>query len=151
MDHFFPRAFTWRCLYCHHLFWLIYLLSNKSHTLLISHQSWTVVPLPGHVSYLCCLSCSLSGIKPLLSLTNVSSSFKRHNSSDLFCLQSAEEFHSQFCNRKAHLDHMFPVAYARVSSKSTKAADSDTGDTDVKKVLQENYSCKSRKWYKWGL
>lgn len=46
---------------------------------------------------------------------------------------------------------MFPVAYARVSSKSTKAADSDTGDTDVKKVLQENYSCKLRKWYRWGL
>lgn len=87
----------------------------------------------------------LSGIKPLLSFTNVSSSLKRRNISELFCFQSAEEFHSQFCNRKANLDHMFPVAYARVSSKSTKAADSGTGDTDVKKVLQENYSGKLRK------
>lgn len=49
---------------------------------------------------------------------------------------------TQFCNRKARLDHMFPVAYARVSSKTTKAADSDTGDTDAKKVLQKNYFCK---------
>lgn len=84
----------------------------------------------------------LSGIKPLLSLTNASSSLKRSNISGLFGFQSAEEFHSQFCNRKARLDHMFPVAYARVSSKSTKAADSDTGDTDAKKVLQKNYFCK---------
>lgn len=28
---------------------------------------------------------------------------------------------------------MFSVAYARVFAKSTKAADSDTGDTDVKR------------------
>lgn len=40
----------------------------------------------------------LSGTKPLLGLTNVSSSLKRRNISDLFCFQSAEEFHSQLCN-----------------------------------------------------
>lgn len=28
---------------------------------------------------------------------------------------------------------MFSVAYARLFAKSTKAADSDTGDTDVKR------------------
>lgn len=55
---FFPRAFTCRYLYCHHLSRLTYFLSNESQTLLIS-QSWTVVPVPGHVSYPCCLSCSL--------------------------------------------------------------------------------------------
>lgn len=109
-----------------------------SHISCASHnQSWTVVPILGHISYLCYLSCSLSDIRPLVSLTNVSSCLKRCNIEDLFCFQSVEICRgislSMSRNRKACLDHMFSVAYGTVFAKSTKAADSDTGGTDVKR------------------